>query len=330
MKTKITILLLLLILAFPIPPIITNAEKGTITTSFPYLSDITRKIAGDDWIVTSIVPAGVDPHDYSLSINDVERLRESTIIIITNHTYFEQRIIELVKNGDIKPQKLIVTEEIKVLKILTNPDTRKPNLHMIYYDPDNLSLLAREIKEALVSVDPQGISKYEERYNILVNELNSVKENYTGKVKLRAVGSSPIVQYAVSWLGVEIVTFLLPEHEAQLSPQKQLEIQRMAENKEIEAVVIRAMYNVSEWKAATQHDQILIDIARRNGLTVIVVPDPLLYNPDLLQCLKDLTSNLHESNVKLEEPDRLGVAKVAGIITIIIIAIAIMMVIKKK
>jgi zinc/manganese transport system substrate-binding protein len=323
---------LMVILSIFITPITANTEKGIITTSFPYIAEIARMIAGSQWNVTPIVPSGVDPHDYSLSISDVVKLRSSTIIVVTNHTYFEQRIIELVNNGELKPQKLIVAEEIDGLKILVNPDTKKPNLHMIYYDPDNLLLLVREIKKVLVAVDPQNKDRYEENYQALASEVQVLKNIYEGKLRIRAVGSTPIVQYAVSWLGVEITTFLIPEHEAQLSPQKQLEIRRMAENREIEAVVIRASMSKSGWTPLTQYDQILVDIARENGLAIIAVPDPLLYNPDLLQCLKNLTSNLQESDIKHEEITGLSTGELTAItaIAILVIVAVTIMVIRKR
>jgi ABC-type Zn uptake system ZnuABC Zn-binding protein ZnuA len=323
---------LMVILSILITPITASAEKGIITTSFPYIAEIARIIAGSEWNVTPIVPAGVDPHDYSLSISDVEKLRSSTMIVVTNHTYFEQRIIELVNNGELKPQRLIVAEEIEGLKILVNPDTKKPNQHMIYYDPDNLLLLAREIKEALVTVDPQNKDRYEENYQALASEVQVLRNSYEGKLRMRAVGSTPIVQYAVSWLGVEIITFLIPEHEAQLSPQKQLEIQRMAKNREIEAVVIRASMSKSGWTPLTQYDQILVDIARENGLAIMAVPDPLLYNPNLLQCLKDLTSGLQESGSKHEETAGLSTGELTAITAIAVLTIVAttIMVIRKR
>jgi hypothetical protein len=75
-----------------------------------------------------------------------------------------------------------------------------------------------------------------------------------------------------------------------------------------------------------------VDIARENGLAIIAVPDPLLYNPDLLQCLKDLTSNLQESGIKHEEiakPSTGELTAITAIAILVIVAVTIMVIRKR-
>lgn len=284
---------LMLTLMLPLYPT-SYAREGTIVVSFPYLSEIVKKISGDEWEVSPLVPPGVDPHDYALSVKDIDKLRASDVIVITNHTSFERRIIELVESGTIRPGRLIVAEEIEGMRFLVNPDTDAHNPHVICYDPDNLLRLAKEVKEALTALDPPRSDLYNSRYVNLTEQVLSLKQKYDNYLNVKAVASTPLVQYAVHWVGVDIRAFLIPEHDVQLSPVKIREVYGLIDRGEVEAVVVRAQYLNGRWEPATQYDELLSKIATERGLLVISVPDPMSGNFDIVTNLQLIADSLSQ------------------------------------
>ena len=80
-----------------------TAESGsrTIVTTFFPLSDFTRNIVGDEQEVISLIPAGIDPHDYSPSPADVRLLEQAGAFVVLGLEFasLEERLISAV--GDI-------------------------------------------------------------------------------------------------------------------------------------------------------------------------------------------------------------------------------------
>lgn len=292
MQKILGIIALLLIVFLALTTTHSYSQTRVITTSFPYLGELIKKIASENWSINTLVPPGVDPHDYSLTARDIEFLKKSEIIVVTNHTFFEQRIIEMVNNNELKPKKLIIVEEINGLRFLLNPETLKPNFHLPYYDPDNLLALMKELKNTLEEVDPYRKELYQENFAKIHRQISNLKENYAYSMKEKAVGSTPLVQYAVNWLGVELTDLLIPEHGSQLSPKKQIEIEEKINKKEITVVVIRVTSDGEKWKPTTQYDEYLMSLATRKNLKLILVPDPLTSSQDLISNLEIMVTEL--------------------------------------
>ena len=76
----IGVAVVLLILRTPADTI--ESESRTIVTAFFPLSDFTRNIVGDEEKVVSLIPAGIDPHDYTPSPADVRLLEQAGAFVV--------------------------------------------------------------------------------------------------------------------------------------------------------------------------------------------------------------------------------------------------------
>jgi len=303
-----------------------DAPQRVAAVSFQYLGALVEKLGGDLWEVAVVVPPGVDPHEYSLSPKDVDLLRRAEVVVVTNHTLFEQRILELVSEGELRPTSLVVAEETPGVRLLPNPETGSPNLHLPYYDPENLKALLGAIAESLSAADPSSAETYRGRLRALVSQISALEQAYSGRLRERAVGSSPLVQYAVGWLGVEISALVVAEHGAPPSPQKLSEIESRARAGEFTAVVVRVYKDGELWRPSTQYDEYLIELAKKAGLKVIAVPDPLTSSPDLLSNLELIAkSATGEANLSVEvsRGASFPTGAVAALIAIFVAAIGI-------
>jgi len=168
-------------------------------------------------VVFSITPAGVDPHEYQLTPADVAKLKEADIIISTAHAPFETKISELVRNGEIKA-RLVEIPSIDGIKILRNPATGNPNYHWPIYDPENYLIYIKTLSNVFANLRPECRDTYKTKESILESNVTAIIQK-APRLKVNAIGASPVVQYAVNWMGINVSFLLIKEHDLPATPQ---------------------------------------------------------------------------------------------------------------
>lgn len=265
---KNVIVFSLLILIYLNPPVKLNNEHSglTITVTFPNLVFDVKKLICTGDRVYSLTPFNVDPHHYELTPKDVETLLNSNVIVSTAHTHFETKIKEII--GDKEGVRVLIEiPNLESMKLKVIPGTNRVNLHSVTYDPNNYLVFMNKLYETLVTLNPMEKSCYENNYLNVVREINYLI-NTSMKVNTRAVADSPLVQYAVEWLGVEIVEFVVKEHELPPEPSSLTVIEELLRNRKVGLAVVTTptVDQASVW---------LRDKAVENQIPVIYVPSPL-------------------------------------------------------
>lgn len=133
----------------------TKANNEIITSSFP-IYDLTTRIAGDKMTVKNLVKAGIEPHDYEPSTQDVASLIECKLFI-ANGLGLEHYTSELTK--DITDKMYICTEGITTL--YTTNNTADPHA---WLNPLNAIKMMENIKNKLSSIDEANASYYTENF----------------------------------------------------------------------------------------------------------------------------------------------------------------------
>jgi len=257
----------LLILANSLTPLISyssNSAGLTIVATFPNLVDDINLIKCDLDKVYSLLPPSIDPHDYSLRPEDVELLKQADLIISTAHTHFELRINELRNRGDLKAV-IIEIPKIPGIKLLQNPSTRLPNLHMPIYDPNNYLIFLRNLTNTLKHLNPACAETYEARYKLVEENITKLLSNVK-RLSLRGVGVKPVVQYAVTWVGINITDFLIPEEDVSPTPTTVSKIEELIKRGHVDVIVLTA-----EEDAYVNY---LRSLGTQYGMPVLVVPLP--------------------------------------------------------
>src|SRR5690349_19108532 len=75
-----------------------QGEPLKIVASFSILTDVVQQVAGDTAQVTSLIPAGVDPHSFSPSPRDIAAIAEADVVFI-NGANFEELLVEAITNA---------------------------------------------------------------------------------------------------------------------------------------------------------------------------------------------------------------------------------------
>ena len=254
----------------------------TIIVTFPSLvNDIRQLICKDDHVV-SIVPPGSDPHEYQLTINDIELLQKADLIISTGHTSFENRIRDLINSGEISAI-LIEIPKIKDVDILANPATGLPNLHMPIYDPLNYIVFINNVTNTLQILRPECASIYNENRLSIISKIAYLLAD-SPRIYVDAVADKPLTQYAVSWLGIRIKYLLIKEPGVPATPSD-LDIirDRMAKG----YIGIAIVTEPATDSASLQ----LIDLATEYNVPILYVPSPMA-NTTFIEKLNYIASQI--------------------------------------
>ncbi|MEM3371932.1 MAG: zinc ABC transporter substrate-binding protein [Candidatus Korarchaeum sp.] len=256
----------LLLLTTAALPVAARPEGVRVVATFSNLVYDLKLISCPQDEIDYLAPPGLDPHDYELRPGDLEKLRRADLILSLAHAPFEVSVRELISKGEIKA-KLIEVPSIEGIRIYSNPLTGQPNYHMPIYDPMNYLVLMRELREALKELNPTCSETYDMNYLEVENRVRSIVME-ARRMNLTALASTPIAQYALEWLGIEVRFLLMKEEGISATPSELSEIYRAARNKEIGIVV-------TVGDESTPVNLKAIEIADEFGIRRVNVPSPL-------------------------------------------------------
>ncbi len=272
-----------------------------IVVTFTYLGFDVEQLACSSDRVIALVPSGVDPHEYQLTPADVELLRNADLVISTAHTPFELNIRELVKSGEVNAS-LIEVPNIDGVRKLVNPSTGSLNLHAVTYDPRNYALFLAKLAEEMSLHRPSCRSLYYSKLVQVLTKLVELTSSARGVSGL-AVGESPLIQYAVEWLGIEVRSFVLMEHELMSPPGTLKNIEDSVKRGVIDYII------VIEGSSSTAHSY-LTDLAEKYNRTVLRIPSPLSEGSTLSKLAKVVeqvseVSQVRQCSTVTQQPVRL-------------------------
>lgn len=152
-----------------------DSEKINVMVSISPLKEFAERIGGDKVEVTTLVPENAEPHDMDFGPKDLERLMKSRIFVYNGLGM--EHWLENVK-GQIDQDK------VKVVDSSTGADVRivdgKQDPHL-WLSLKEAAIQSNNIKDALIEVDPENKSYYEENFNKFKAELDSLFNEYKGK-----------------------------------------------------------------------------------------------------------------------------------------------------
>lgn len=240
MRALLALLLIVSLLLAPAVPAHAATQKGlTIVATFPGLAEDLKLLACPGDRVVSLLPAGVDPHEYTLTPGDVEVLKSADLVVSTGHTSFELKIESLAASGELRG---VVVNILRIpgVRVYDNPATGTPDYHMPIYDPLNYVAFVKYVSWVMAALNMAESSCYAERASSLISR---VVELYTRAPYLdaKAIADFPYAVYAVSWLGVEVVGLLVKEEGVAPSPQELAEYEAMVSQRRVGLLVVTAV-----------------------------------------------------------------------------------------
>lgn len=216
MKKEVFLLVALLMLSV-IPG--ARGEKPVVVVSIAPLGEIVKEAFGDSVEVEVLVPMGVDPHEYQLTPEQVEKTRGAAVIVTTGgHLPAEKKLRELSESGEIRARVLWLDDYARYgFRFLDKGWMDGRNEHGTWMDPQNALAIARATAEALSVADPSGAREYMEAYERFKGKVEATVSAYSEVFRRlgnkSAVVELPAHQYVTEWMGVRSVAAIKPEEE---------------------------------------------------------------------------------------------------------------------
>lgn len=142
-----------------------DRSRRSVIAAFYPLVFVTQYVAGNEADVTSVTPAGVEPHDIELTAAQVRAITEADLVVYIG--------------GDFQPalDKLIPEVQNK-LDVLEAGGAARPNDPHIWLDPVLMVAITQQVTEQLARVDPSNARFYRGNAENLTARLNELDDDY--------------------------------------------------------------------------------------------------------------------------------------------------------
>ncbi|MCP1312020.1 metal ABC transporter substrate-binding protein [Paenibacillus tyrfis] len=193
-------------------PALVNGKINIVASFYP-LYDFATKIGGDHVNVVNLVPAGVEPHDWSPKSRDIQNLTKSDLFVYLGAGFegWVQDTLDSLK----KDSKTVVVEASRGIELIPGTEEEHGDAHghdekkgagkdehghdhehgntdpHVWLSPANAKQLAVNIKDALIQVDGAHKADYEANFKKLADRLDQLDGKY--KSELAKVSKKDIV-----------------------------------------------------------------------------------------------------------------------------------------
>jgi zinc transport system substrate-binding protein len=145
-------------------------QKIIALASFFPLYDFTKEVGKDRVDVSLIIPAGVEPHDWEPSIQDIQQIQQADIIIV-NGVGFENWLKSIEK---LNLELDIIDSSIGVNIIKDIADEQESMLGdpHIWLNPNLAKIQVKNIVNGLIKSDPDNSQYYNDNYESYIKKLD--------------------------------------------------------------------------------------------------------------------------------------------------------------
>lgn len=284
------------ILFFLVPVLIISCGRDSgdqgnkiITVSIAPFKYFVEEIAGKDFTVNIMVPAGADPHTYEPFPEQIDKLRKSAGYISNGYLGFEMNWLDRFYETNPKMKKLSLGEGIDPLA----SEHHHEGGHMEGADPHYwvspvcALAIAASIRKFLTELNPLQEQKYETNYRLLVSKIQEVdkraKELFSGTPSRCFMIYHPNLAYIARDYGLEEIPVEFEGKEP--TPFRMKELIDRARKDNLKTIFVQVEYDTKNAKA----------IAGEIGAKIILI-DPLSENWQ--KSTMDIIYALHNSLVE--------------------------------
>ncbi len=227
--------------------------KIKVVTSTTDLADIVSQIGGDRVTVSSIARGNQDPHY-------VEVLPSYMIKVKRAHIYFMVGMeldlwAEQIIDGSRNRHLIIVdcSKDIEPMEVPTGDvDASMGDIHRFgnphyWLDPLNGKIIAKTIKDALITQDPKSSVEYEQRYQTFIESIDNLLVGL--KKQSEELHGKKVIFYHNSWpyftrqFGLKTMAFVEPKPGITPSPGHLEKLIRTIESEDVLLMGIESYFS---------------------------------------------------------------------------------------
>lgn len=165
-----------------------NHKLKIVTTFYP-MYDFAKHVAGDQADVTVLVPAGIEPHDWEPTPQDLIKIQQADLFVY-NGAGLEEWVDKALQS--LKTNKLKVVEATQGLNLMEgNAEDNDPHEESnkgaheehaldphVWLDPVMAQQQVQAIEKALVELDPAHQTDYVNNTNAYLTQLQSLDQSF--------------------------------------------------------------------------------------------------------------------------------------------------------
>lgn len=259
-----------------------------VYASFYPLSFLADEIGGDNIELRTVVPNGVESHDYEPSIRQIRDI-ENAQLFIYNGANFESWADKVVGNIIDKDRTINASEFVDLIMVDNNPDPH------IWLSPENMIKIGEAIKNKLILLDETHKEDYENNFNNLASRLreldNKFSEELSQKKRESIIVSHEAFTYMAERYGFKQipVTGISPEQEP--SPKTIAELIEIARRENHKYIFLETL-------ASPKTVQV---IAKETGLQILTLNPVEGLTEDEIKNGKDYISIMEENLENLKK-----------------------------
>lgn len=212
--------------------------KLLVYASFYPLYFLADEIGGDNIEVRTVIPHGVEPHDYEPSVNQLKELNEAQVFIY-NGANFESWVDKMI--GSVIDEEITINAS-EYCELIVEDETADPH---IWLDPENMISIGKAIKDRFVELDPNNKDLYEENYEKLKNRLEELDNRYFEQLKSKRIDSIIVSHKAFGYMakryGFEQISVAGISPDQEPSPRAIADIIDLAKDKDYRYIFLESM-----------------------------------------------------------------------------------------
>ena len=151
-----------------------DSRKPQVAASFFLMADFARKIGGEHIQVTSLVPSGMEPHEWEPAAADISLLEQADVLIY-NGAGMEHWIDQVAAALDSKNLLFVETAKKIVANQAADPLGSDPH---VWLSPPNAKIQLDAIRAALIQIDPANQADYQANYDHWATQLDKLDQDY--------------------------------------------------------------------------------------------------------------------------------------------------------
>jgi ABC-type Zn uptake system ZnuABC Zn-binding protein ZnuA len=251
---------ILLIAVVCLLPAWLSAQKLQIVATASMIADMASQIGGDLIDVRCVVPIGGDPHIYDPTPGDVNMIAHADLIL-QNGLTFEGWLMELIENSGTGASIITVTEGIDAINSLLYQNASDPHAWM---DASNGLIYIKNIRDALISLDPQNEPVYTQNHEKYAEHLRELDRYIMEKIasipesKRILITSHDAFQYYGRRYGIRLESVLGTSTDAEVQTADIVRLNKIIKESGVPALFVESTINpkVLEQLAADNNLQI--------------------------------------------------------------------------
>ncbi len=259
MKRTLSVISLLLLLSACSARQAAPVEKMRVAASFYPLAFLAEQIGGEHVTVAQITPAGVEPHDYEPSPQQIAAVHDAKVFLFNGAGVdpWAEKV-----RGELSQKPIVVVEMVDHFTLLEGGHDEheeeegeehveeeehegEANDPHIWLDPVNMKQEALLVRDALIQADSANAETYRQNADALVAQLDTLHASFQSGLAncsvRQAVVSHNAFRYLANRYKFETLALagLSPEEEP--SPQKMAEIAGIVKEKSIKYIFFETL-----------------------------------------------------------------------------------------